>query len=69
MYLSARSELGGALAGQITNQSAVLPNPLTPMAFLPPTIAYELSLNAYITVSALTVCIFFASLRPSVHGW
>lgn len=61
MYLFVRSELNGALAGLGMNESTPsLPNPSTPMAFLPSNVASELMVETYITVAALAVGLFFA---------
>lgn len=38
-----------------------LPNPFTPMAFLPPELAYQTAVTTYIVVGMLGVCIVFPS--------
>ena len=35
-----------------------IPNPSTPMAFLPPEIAYQVTISVYIVVGAMGVCVF-----------
>jgi len=44
-----------------TNDSSIsgaveLPNPFTPMAFLPPEIAYQVTISTYIGVGSMGVC-------------
>lgn len=41
-----------------TNPLALLPNPLTPMAFLPPDIAVQVTISTYVLIALTTVSIF-----------
>ena len=46
------------------NVTLPLPNPLTPLAFIPPKLAYEVTVANYLTVGALAVSIFTAPYIP-----
>lgn len=41
-----------------TNPLALLPNPLTPMAFLPPDIAVQVTISTYVLIALTTVSVF-----------
>ncbi|KAF4609869.1 hypothetical protein D9613_010414 [Agrocybe pediades] len=64
MYLPVRSALNLEGVGMGTNTSTgtagplSLPNPLTPMAFLPPDAAFELTITSYVMVASLAIMIW-----------
>lgn len=51
-----------AMPDPLANPLAALPNPFTPLAFLPPKVAHQLTITLYILVGAVTASVLFSAL-------